>query len=375
VIDPANQAQAPVFRGPGGLTFRENCLRAARREHPAWVPLDFAMSPGFRKHVFWPRVGEGVNICEHFRFDGRWFGPGPSRLETPDWRALYYADGALPNGASIDGEWGRAWVHNPETDDDLQYFPLRNIESVEDVEAYPWPDVGAAYRYEATRTQVKAAQDRGLTAHVSGATVFESVWYLRGFEALMLDMAMDTPAARRLFLHMAERQVAASEQAARCGADVVSMGSDLAMQRGLLMSPTMVRDWVLPMLRDCIRAAKAANPAVLVDYHSCGNVVALLDDLIEAGIDILNPCQPEAMDIFELKRRYRDCLSFHGGIGVQSVLPFGTPAEVRDTVRRTIDIMGEGGGYLCCTSHMLRPEIPWENVMALIETVREYGHP
>lgn len=367
--------QATVRRGPGGLTFRENFLCAARRQNPAWVPLDFALSGGFRRNVFEARVGKGVDHCEYFRFDGRWLGPGPSRRPSRDWRALYYADGSLPDGAGIDGEWGRASVYNAETDDDRQYFPLRHLESEADVEAYPWPDVGAAYRYEQTRAQVRAVQEQGLTAHVSDANVFESVWYLRGFEALMLDMAMDTPAARRLFLRMAERQVAASEQAARCGADVVSMGSDLATQQGLLMSPTMARDWVLPMLRDSIRAAKAANPAVLVDYHSCGNILALLDDLLEAGIDILNPCQPEAMDIFELKRRYRDVLSFHGGIGVQTVLPFGTPQEVRDAVRRTIEIMGEGGGYICCTAHMVRPEVPWENLMAMVETVREYGHP
>ena len=101
----------------------------------------------------------------------------------------------------------------------------------------------------------------------------------------------------------------------------------------------------------------------------------MIDGFIEAGIDIMDPCQPEAMDIFELKRRYGKVLTFHGGIGVQSVLPGGTPEQVRDTVRKTIDIMGDGGGYLCSSSHCLGRDIPWRNIMAFAETVMEYGHP
>jgi len=136
-------------------------------------------------------------------------------------------------------------------------------------------------------------------------------------------------------MRMAEIQVAVAEQAARSGADVVCMGGDVATQQGPMMSPKMWRHWIFPMMCDCIRAAKAANPDVLIDFHSCGNVTALVDGLVEAGIDILNPCQPEAMDIFELKRRYGDRLSFHGGIGVQSATSKGqTPQPPRDRPRK-----------------------------------------
>jgi uroporphyrinogen decarboxylase len=105
-------------------------------------------------------------------------------------------------------------------------------------------------------------------------------------------------------------------------------------------------------------------------------VETLFEGFIEAGVDILNPIQPECMDIFALKKEYGERLSFHGGIGVQSVMPFGTATQVRDTVRRTIEGMSAGGGgYLCSTAHMIRPEVPWENIMALVETVKEFGHP
>ena len=137
----------------------------------------------------------------------------------------------------------------------------------------------------------------------------------------------------------------------------------------------MWRKYIFPVMHGCIKAAKDIKPDILISYHSCGDVSTLIEDFIEAGIDILDPCQPEAMDIFDLKQRYGDVLTFRGGIGVQSVLPYGTPQEVRDKVRQTIDVMDDGGGYLCSTSHNLRPEIPWKNIMAMVETVREYGTP
>ncbi|MFA6292764.1 MAG: uroporphyrinogen decarboxylase family protein [Victivallales bacterium] len=357
------------------LSMRENYLRAARRQNPEWVPFDSGLSAGFRK-TFYKYAGENADPCEFFNYDGRWIGPNPSKSKAPDWRSLYYSDGSLPADAKISDEWGTAYVYNEDTDDQMDYFPLRNIQTEEEVDAYPWPDTGAAYRYEGVSEKVKSLQKQGFAVHMAGTpSFFESVWNLRGFEQLMVDMALGDPVAKRLFERMHEISVRCAENAARSGADVLQVGSDVATQRGPLMSREMWRTYIFPVMRDSIRAAKAIRPDMLANYHSCGNVSGIIEDLLETGIDILNPCQPEAMDIFELKRRYGKVLSFHGGIGVQSVLPFGTPQEVRDMVRKTIDIMGEGGGYICSSSHNLRPEIPWENFMAVVEVVKEYGHP
>lgn len=357
------------------LTMRENYLRAARRQNPAWIPFDAGLSAGFRK-TFEKVAGKGADPCEYFNYDGRWLGPLPSSRTAPDWRRLYYGDGSLPERAIVDPEWGTAYVYNADTDDQLDFHPLRAIQSVAEVDAYPWPDCGADYRYAGLADKVRENQQRGFAVHVHGLpSFFEGAWNLRGFEQLMVDMASDDPIARRLFERLHERSVRCAVNTARSGADVLQTGADVATQRGPLMSRAMWRTYVFPVMRDSIQAAKAIKPDILVNYHSCGNVTEILDDLLETGIDILNPCQPEAMDIFELKRRYGNVLSFHGGIGVQSVLPHGTPQEVRDMVRRTIDIMGAGGGYICSPSHNLRPEIPWENFLAVVEVVREFGHP
>ncbi len=354
------------------MSVRENFFRAARRQNPEWVPFDFGMSPGTLK-MFQMHIGEGVDPVEYYDFAGRWVGPSATSRATPDWRSLYYSDGSLPPAAVIDDEWGTATLYDEASDNDRQFFPLRNIETAEEVEAYPWPDCGAEYRYAELAGSVQRIIASDHVSHVLGSHFFEPIWNLRGFEQLMLDMAEESPVALRLFAHIHELMLRRAEQAARGGADVMMTGSDVATQRGPLLSPAMWRSYIYPMMSECIRAAKAIKPDLLVLYHSCGDVSTMIDGFLEAGINILDPCQPEAMDLFALKRRYGDVLTFHGGIGVQSVLPFGTPQEVRDAVHRTIDIMAEGGGYICSTSHNIRPETPWENIQALVEAIIEYG--
>lgn len=358
------------------LTRRQNFFRAARREgQPEWMVLDFGFSPGMMKKLE-EKAGTGANLLEYFKMDCRWAGPAPTERPTPDWRALYYPEGTLPAEAKIDPEWGTAHVYCESTNDEVSIPPLRSIETAAEVDAYPWPDIGAEYRYTELKKEVARLQSEDRIVVVGhGMSCFENSVNLRGFEEIMLDMAADSEVAERLGAHAHELAVRAARQAALTGADVMATGADVATQRGLLMSPAMWRKYVFPTLRDSIAAAKAVKPDILVDYHSCGNVVELMDGLIEAGIDILNPCQPEAMDIFELKRRWGKSVTFHGGIGVQSVLPFGTPEEVRAITRRTIEEMGKGGGYLCSTSHSVRPETPWENIVAMVETAREYGNP
>ncbi|MFZ2655567.1 MAG: uroporphyrinogen decarboxylase family protein [Victivallales bacterium] len=355
------------------MTTRDNFLRAARRKDPQWIPLDFGLSRGALKK-FHEHAGEKADPSAYFKFDGAWVSPSGTKRTAPDWKRLYYNDGSLPEGATINPEWGTAQLYNPDSDDQMDFFPLRNISSAKEVDEYPWPD-DVADRFEGLREKVAEKQKEDHPVFVGGSSFFESVWNLRGFEALMLDMAEGSPIAHRLFERMYKINVEKAELTAKTGCDILQCGSDVATQRGPLMSQPMWREYVLPVMRDSIRAAKKINPDLLVIYHSCGNVTDMIDGFLEAGIDILDPCQPEAMDIFALKRRYGKVLTFHGGIGVQSVLPNGTPAQVRDMVRKTIEIMADGGGYLCSSSHCLGQDIPWANIMAFVETVREYGEP
>jgi uroporphyrinogen decarboxylase len=112
---------------------------------------------------------------------------------------------------------------------------------------------------------------------------------------------------------------------------------------------------------------------MLIFYHSDGNATAIVPDLIEIGVDILNPVQSECMDPGEMKRLYGDRLSFWGTIGTQTTLPFGTPDDVRREVKTRMETVGVGGGLVLAPTHMVEPDVPWENLVALVEAVHEYG--
>jgi uroporphyrinogen decarboxylase len=147
------------------------------------------------------------------------------------------------------------------------------------------------------------------------------------------------------------------------------------MQHACLMSRDLYAEWLKPRLRQVIDAARSVKPDVIIQYHTCGYVMELIPELIEAGIDVLNPVQPECMDVEQVFREFGDALSFNGSLGTQILMPFGTEQDVRDTVKRNLDFFGEKGGLFCCPTHMLEPEAPWENIEAYAEACRAYGRP
>ncbi|MFN2352741.1 MAG: uroporphyrinogen decarboxylase family protein, partial [Kiritimatiellia bacterium] len=159
---------------------------------------------------------------------------------------------------------------------------------------------------------------------------------------------------------------------AAAGTDIIRLGDDVGMQQSIMMSKGMYDEWLKPRLARVIAAAKAANPKVLIFYHTCGFVAPLIESLIEAGVEILNPVQPECMDFLEIHRQYGDRLSFDGTLGTQTTMPFGTPAEVEAVVCRNLDIAGPAGGLLCCPTHLLEPEVPWENIVAYVSACKTY---
>jgi uroporphyrinogen decarboxylase len=135
----------------------------------------------------------------------------------------------------------------------------------------------------------------------------------------------------------------------------------------------MYRRWFKEPLRRVVDAAKKANPDVLVFMHSDGDIAELIPDLIEVGIDILNPLQPECMDVNHIKSEYGGDLAFWGGVGTQTTMPFGTPEDVRECVRDRIEVIGAGGGFLIAPTHLVEPEVPWENIIAFADAVEEFG--
>jgi len=249
--------------------------------------------------------------------------------------------------------------------------PLRGMQEFARLKEYPWPDLDQPYRYAGLRERVEELHRLGFAVAAFAGSVFEQSWYIRGLEDLMMDLVAAPEVAHYLFERTAAFQQRAAAEFARAGVDIIITGDDIAGQNGLLMSLETWREFLKPRLTATVRAVKSANPDTFVFYHSDGNVEPAIPDLIETGIDILNPVQPECMDPAAIKQRYGDRLSFWGTVSVQRTMPFGTPADVRAEVWARIRDVGRDGGLILAPAHVLGPETPWENIVAFFEAADE----
>jgi len=353
------------------MTGRERVLTALRREQPDRTPFDFLL--GFTPYQA-ERLRERAGTPdpnEYFQTDARSVSIGPSRAPN-DYRR-YHPD--LPPRASID-EWGVG--HLPTESDDPRHshldgylYPLRAGATETTAWGYPLPDIDAPYRYEGLAATVSALHMRGLA--VVGAmacTLFEHLWQLRSMEGLLADFADEAPFATIMLDRIMEKRRIQARNLALAGVDVLMTGDDVSTQRGMLMSPAMWRRWLKPRLASVIAAAKDARPGILILYHSDGDPTAIIEDLVEIGVDVLNPLQPECMDTLSVKQRWGARLSFWGALGTQSNLPWGTPEDVRNEVYERISAVGKGGGLVLAPTHTIEPEVPWENIVAFVEAVR-----
>ena len=249
--------------------------------------------------------------------------------------------------------------------------PLENVETLEELENYPYPDFASADGSHQAE-QVKRIKERDLIALGDmQMTIWECAWYMRSMEELFCDMMMEDEKAEFLFDKVTELSMIRALSYAKAGVDVLFLGDDIGMQHTIMMSEELYCDWIKPRLKKIIDAVKAVNPDILIFYHSCGFIEPMIPHLIEAGIDV-NPIQSECMDFEEIYRKYGDKISFHGTIGTQTVMPKGTPQDVKEAVWRNLDIAGEKGGLFAAPTHMLEPEVPLENILAYVEACRTY---
>lgn len=154
---------------------------------------------------------------------------------------------------------------------------------------------------------------------------------------------------------------------------MVWLGDDIATQRNMMMSPAMWRKYFKPRYAKMFATFKQANPNIKLCYHSCGNLQDVVDDLIEIGLDVLNPIQPMAMEPTAFKKRFGDRITMYGAMDVQNIMPFGTPEDVRREVKRLIEGCAPGGGFILSPAHHIQSDTPVENVEAFYAAAREFG--
>ena len=201
--------------------------------------------------------------------------------------------------------------------------------------------------------------------------VFEMYWRLRGMEKTLLEIASNPDLTQEMLKRSTEFSMALSEAACqRFDLDWLWLGDDAAGQQSMLMSPDTWRQMVKPFLKQ--NAEVGRRHGLYVAFHSCGAIRPIIGDLIEIGVDVLNPiqCNCPGMAPLELKKEYGHLLTFSGGIDEQELLPHGTPAKVKQEVRKMIEIMAPGGGYFLGSTHNFQDDCPTENILSMYEAAK-----
>lgn len=267
------------------------------------------------------------------------------------------------------------WDYHPE--DPSRRNPLANARTLDDLRAYPFPDGSSPCCVDRLREEVAAWHARGLAVggnlpHLGGE-LFESAWRLRGLEAFLLDLVSRPDWADYLLDRLTGLARRNARALAAAGVDVLALDDDVGMPGTMFMSPSLWRRFFKPRLAEIIRAARAVKPDLRVLYHSDGTIEPIVGDLMEIGVNALNPLQPEYMDAEAVRQRYGPSLALWGTVGRQTTFSCGSPEDVRQEVRMRVATLGRAGLVLCPAYDIDEPDIPWENIAAFLEAVRRYG--
>lgn len=253
--------------------------------------------------------------------------------------------------------------------EDAVWYPLQEARTVEDLDAYPFPEEDWIEVPEGLEDEIRRYKDEGYVVSGGIAQPFKAAWLVRGMDNVLMDYLINPDLINEMYERIYSFSTAYCERLVEAGVDMIQIVGDLGMQDRLIMAPDVWRRYDKERMRKMISRLKSMNPDLKMYMHTDGNVLEIIEDLIEIGIDILNPIQPECMDPVEVKRKYGDRLVLHGCVSLQRTLPFGSPEEVKAEVRYLIENCNVNGGFVLGPSNVLFKEIPPENIVAMYEAV------
>lgn len=385
---------------------RTRVQTALRHQEPDRAPVDLLMTP-----EVWQKLVTHFGWAWHKPSDAQFFDPVWDRVSVQlesDVRLLSYdqfcmpPETALRPGARV--EWwdalsrstpNRMWrqwmpdessydiwghhyriVDNPTgAYEEFGSWPLQAAQSVDDLKQFPWPEPDwwdFSTLPQAIR-ELDPRREHYLRFRIG--SVFELAWQIRGMQEFLMDLASQPQIPIYIMERITDVHVENLRRALEIAGDDLDMVyyyDDVATARSLMISPDMYRQFVKPCHARIIEVAKAFNKPVM--YHCDGAIAYLIPDLIEMGVDLLNPIQPDSpgMECARLKRDFGDKISFHGGIDIIKTLPRGTVEEVRQEVQERVQVLGENGGYVMCSSHHIQSDTPLENILEMYKPELRY---
>lgn len=384
--------------GKETLTSRERMLTALNHQVPDRIPIDLG---GFQTGI---HIKAYKDLLEYLGFEEEITVLDPvQQLAAPSEKVLerFHVDTryvtahgpeSFKGGIELNKRDGRLWhdlkdefgvIWSMRDDQmlymDISYHPLADA-TIKDLNEYPFPDGGDPSRFSGVREkalEIKKNTPYALSSGISGVT-YEYCWYMRGLERWFMDMVTNPEFCAALLDKTSQYWV--DWMVGFLGEvgdllDIIMIGDDLAGQSGPLFSPKFYREIVRPHQNRVVQTIKEQTSAKIW-YHTCGSCVEYIPDLIEMGVDILNPVQTSAknMDPEMLKEDFgKDIVFWGGGIDSQHILPFASPSEVRQEVRKNLEIFMPGGGYVFNNIHNIQTGVPAENIVAMYEAAYEYG--
>jgi uroporphyrinogen decarboxylase len=379
------------------LTSRERVLAVLNHEIPDRVPIIIGASnatgistPTYRKlkqllgvdaeekYLYdWPELGAAAIdevVLERLHSDVR-----GAHDREPAW--VRDKNRTREPGSPYFNSWGVGSIEGDPGTWFPAIHPLADTHSIEDLERYPWPDMNDPTRVAHVSAKARKLAEENKYAILATpwlAFPLERAFAMQRMDRFMLNLGRYPDFARALLTKIAElckTLMGHFLQEIGENIDMIKIGDDLGMQNSLLMSPKMYRQIVKPIHADYISFIKSRTKARLF-FHTDGDVFDLIPDFIEMGVDVLNPIQTSAgkmSNLEELKRKFGKNIILCGAIDTHHVLPFGTPDEVRAEVKRIIEILGKDGGYMLAAVHTILPDVPAENVLAMVDAALEFG--
>jgi uroporphyrinogen decarboxylase len=354
------------------MKHRDRVCTALNHEEPDRCPMQVSFTPEFADRLRMDLQLEGStlhnphgggNTYELERALGE-----DMLLTSVGWANSYYQE----DREYVD-EWGIPWKSQEYTTPygvgrytEIARNPLADEASVA---RYRGPDPERPELYEEAAWVIQEFKDEYWIVGVTVTTIFECAWALRGYERLLTDFVINPDLADYILEIPYRYHLAAAKRLVEMGVDMIWTGDDVGAQSSMLISPKHWRKFLKPRMANLISELKAINPQVKVAYHSDGNILPIIPELVEIGLDVLNPVQPACMNPARLKDEFGDRLCFWGSIDEQYTLPFGTPKEVEAEVIDRLKTIGRGGGLILGPTHHIQLDTPMENFWAMIHTI------